>query len=306
MGTPHFAVPTLVEIIGQGAGHEVVACYTREPKPAGRGLEAQLSPVHKQAQQFNIPVFTPKSLRTIEAQEQFAAHEADVAIVVAYGLILPKAILDAPREGCLNLHASLLPRWRGAAPIHRAIMAGDTHSGVMVMRMDEGLDTGAICMGETCPITHNMSTGELHDKLMRLGADLMGRALAALSRGGLQAKPQTNEGVTYAAKITKDEARIDWSLPATTVHNHIRGLSPHPGAFFEANLGSGLTRIKVLECRLSDVKSEAGTILNGLTIACSNGAIELLKVQRAGKSAMSAAEFLQGNQIIGNQIMDAQ
>ncbi len=296
MGTPDFAVPTLAEIIGQG--HEVVACYTREPKPAGRGLEPQVSPVHKQAQLFGIPVFTPKSLRTEEAANQFAAHDADVAVVVAYGMILPLAILEIPREGCLNLHGSLLPRWRGAAPIHRAIMAGDSQTGVMVMRMDEGLDTGAVAMGESCAITPNMTTGELHDKLMRLGADLMGRALAALSRGALNTKPQIEAGVTYAAKITKQEARINWSLPAQDVHNHIRGLSPFPGAFFEVDLGGSLTRVKVLQSRVSDQSGEAGTVLEGLTIACGQGAIELIKVQRAGKSAMSADEFLKGNKLI--------
>jgi methionyl-tRNA formyltransferase len=299
MGTPDFAVPTLAEIIGQG--HEVVACYTREPKPAGRGLEPQLSPVHRQAQLFGIPVFTPKSLRTEEAVAQFAAHDADVAVVVAYGMILPPSILQIPREGCLNLHGSLLPRWRGAAPIHRAIMAGDTHSGVMVMRMDEGLDTGAVAMGESCAITPNMTTGELHDKLMRLGADLMGRALAALSRGALNAKPQIEAGTTYAAKITKQEARIDWSLPAIQVHNHIRGLSPFPGAFFEVDLGGSLTRVKVLQSRVVDKNGEAGTVLEGLTIACGQEAVELMKVQRAGKSAMSMDEFLKGNKLFPNQ-----
>lgn len=295
MGTPDFAVPTLAEIIGQG--HEVVACYTREPKPAGRGLEPQLSPVHKQAQLFGIPVFTPKSLRTEEAAAQFAAHDADVAVVVAYGMILPPAILETPREGCLNLHGSLLPRWRGAAPIHRAIMAGDSQTGVMVMRMDVGLDTGAVAMGEPCAITANMTTGELHDKLMRLGADLMGRALAALSRGALNTKPQVEAGVTYAAKITKQEARIDWSLPASEVHNHIRGLSPYPAAFFEVDFGGSLTRVKVLQSRVSDQSGEAGTVLDGLTIACGQGAVELIKVQRAGKSAMNADEFLKGNKL---------
>jgi methionyl-tRNA formyltransferase len=299
MGTPDFAIPTLAEIIGQG--HEVVACYTREPKPAGRGLEPQLSPVHKQAQLFGIPVFTPKTLRTEEAATQFAAHDADVAVVVAYGMILPPAILKIPREGCLNLHGSLLPRWRGGAPIHRAIMAGDTHSGVMVMRMDEGLDTGAVAMGESCAITPNMTTGELHDKLMRLGADLMGRALAALSRGALNAKPQVEAGTIYATKITKSEARIDWTLPAAQVHNHIRGLSPYPGAFFEVDLGGSLTRVKVLQSRIVNKQGEAGTVLDGLTIACKEGAVELMKVQRAGKSAMSMDEFLKGNKFFPNQ-----
>ncbi len=300
MGTPEFAVPTLAEIIGHG--HEVVACYTREPKPAGRGQELQISAVHKQAQLFGIPVFTPKSLRTPEALAEFVGHEADVAVVVAYGLILPAAILQAPREGCLNLHASLLPRWRGAAPIHRAIMAGDTETGIMVMRMDEGLDTGAVAMGESVSIGPDMTTGELHDKLMRLGADLMARALAAISRGALTVKPQTEAGITYAAKISKLEAKIDWNLSASAVHNHIRGLSPFPGAFFEIDLGSGLSRIKVLRSHLVAGKGDPGTVLGEtLTVACKEGAVELLSVQRAGKSVMSVAEFLRGNKLVPGQ-----
>jgi methionyl-tRNA formyltransferase len=229
MGTPDFSVPVLAEIIGQG--HEVVAAYTRAPKPAGRGMELKLSPVHAMAQRFGIPVHTPKSLRTPEAADLFASHDADVAVVVAYGLILPEAILEAPRECCLNLHASLLPRWRGAAPIQRAIMAGDAATGVMVMKMDIGLDTGPVAMAERVSISPDMTAGELHDKLSPLGADLMGRALAALSRGGLTFQPQAEAGVTYAHKIEKAEARIDWTLPAKAVHDHIRGLSPFPGAF---------------------------------------------------------------------------
>ena len=226
MGTPDFSVPVLTEIIGQG--HEVVAVYTRAPKPAGRGMELRLSPVHALAQSFGIEVFTPRSLRTPEAADLFRAHDADVAVVVAYGLILPKEILEAPRLGCLNLHASLLPRWRGAAPIQRAIMAGDTETGVMVMQMDVGLDTGPVAMAERLSIGPDMTAGELHDRLSPLGADLMVRALAALSRGGLTFQPQAETGVTYAHKIEKAEARIDWTRPAKAVHDHIRGLSPFP------------------------------------------------------------------------------
>ena len=237
MGTPDFAVPTLAEIVGRG--HQVVAVYTREPKPAGRGLDLQRSPVHRQADLFGIPVLTPKTLRSAEAASTFARHEADVAVVVAYGMILPPAILELPELGCLNLHGSLLPRWRGAAPIHRAIMAGDAETGVMVMRMEEGLDTGPIGMVERLEIDIAMTTGDLHNRLKMLGADLMARALAALSCGSLQFRPQSDVGVTYAAKITKEEARIDWTKPARTVHDHIRGLSPFPGAFFEADWGQG-------------------------------------------------------------------
>ncbi len=296
MGTPEFAVPSLTEIIGQG--HEVVACYTREPKPAGRGLAMKLSPVHHLAERFGIPVFTPKSLRSNAEIARFAAHDADVAVVVAYGLLLPKAILDLPREGCLNLHGSLLPRWRGAAPIHRAIMAGDMETGVMVMKMDEGLDTGPVAMVERVKITPEMTTGELHDRMMALGGDLMARALAALARGALLYKPQATNGVTYAAKITKEEARIDWAKPANVVHDHIRGLAPFPGAYFEADLGTGLTRIKVLRSEIVPGNGEAGALLDGhLTVGCGTGAVHLLTVQQAGKGPMSAQEFLRGHRL---------
>jgi len=227
MGTPDFSVPVLTEIIGQG--HEVVACYTRAPKPAGRrGLELTRSPVHETADRFGIPVLTPKSLRNEAEAQAFAAFDADVAVVVAYGLILPAPILEAPVEGCLNLHASLLPRWRGAAPIQRAIMAGDSETGVMVMRMDEGLDTGPVAMVERVAIGENTTAGELHDALMGVGADLMVRALAALSRGSLQFHPQADSGTVYANKIEKAECRIDWAKPAQAVHNHIRGISAFP------------------------------------------------------------------------------
>ncbi len=293
MGTPDFSVPVLTEIVGQG--HEVVAVYSRAPKPAGRGMELKRSPVHALADQLGIPVHTPKSLRSEEVAALFASHEADVAVVVAYGLILPPAILDAPAEGCLNLHASLLPRWRGAAPIQRAIMAGDGETGVMVMKMDEGLDTGPIAMVERQPITPQMTAGELHDRLSHLAADLIVRALSALSRGSLVFQPQAAEGVTYAHKIEKAEARIDWSKSARDVHNHIRGLSPFPGAFFEGDFGKGVERIKVLRAEMVDGAGAAGSVLKGeLTIACSTGAMRLIEIQRAGKAPMSAAEFLRG------------
>ena len=293
MGTPDFSVPVLTEIVGQG--HEVAAVYTRAPRPAGRGMELKPSPVHLLADRLGIPVHTPKSLRSPEAADLFASHDADVAVVVAYGLILPQAILDAPRECCLNLHASLLPRWRGAAPIQRAIMAGDAQTGVMVMKMEAGLDTGPVAMAERVAITPDMTAGELHDKLSPLGADLMVRALAALSRGGLVFQPQAESGVTYAHKIEKAEARIDWAQPAQAVHNHIRGLSPFPGAFFEADFGRGPERIKVLRSRVCAGTGAPGALLGEeLTVACGAGALELVEIQRAGKAPMKPLEFLRG------------
>ena len=293
MGTPDFSVPVLTEIIGQG--HEVVAVYTRAPKPAGRGMEMKLSPVHALAERFGIPVHTPKTLRTPEAAELFRSHDADVAVVVAYGLILPQEILEAPRECCLNLHASLLPRWRGAAPIQRAIMAGDAQTGVMVMKMDVGLDTGPVAMAERVTITPDMTAGELHDKLSPLGADLMVRALAALSRGGLVFQPQAEEGVTYAHKIEKAEARIDWTQSAKAVHDHIRGLSPFPGAFFEGDFGRGLERIKVLRAQVCEGAGAPGALLGDeLTVACGAGALRLIEIQRAGKAPMKPQDFLRG------------
>ncbi len=293
MGTPDFAVPVMTEILGQG--HEIVAVYTRAPKPAGRGMDLRLSPVHALAEKFAIPVFTPKTLRDADEQARFSAHDADIAVVVAYGLILPKAVLDAPRLGCLNLHASLLPRWRGAAPIQRAIMAGDAESGVMVMKMEEGLDTGPVGMAERVTITPDMNAGELHDKLCVIGADLMARALAAASRESLQFTPQSEAGVTYAHKIEKAEARLDWSRDAKSLHDHVRGLSPFPGAFFEVDLGKGLERVKVLRAHLAKGAGSPGTLLDdALTIACGAGALQLLDVQRAGKGPMKAEEFLRG------------
>jgi methionyl-tRNA formyltransferase len=307
MGTPEFAVPTLVEIIGQG--HEVVAVYTREPAQAGRGMELRPSAVHRAAQQLGLPVFTPKSLRTEEAAALFASHAADVAVVVAYGKLLPRAILDAPHEGCLNLHGSLLPRWRGAAPIQRAVMAGDAVSGVCVMQMEEGLDTGPVAMVERCAIGPDMTTGELHDRLMALGADLMARALAALSRGSLGFVAQPEAGVTYAAKITNAEAQLDFAQAADVLHNKVRGLSPYPGAFLMLDLGKGLERVKVLRTRHEpshdgQVLAAPGTILghDGL-IACGNGALRLVDMQRAGRAAMPATEFLRGARLAPGAVL---
>ncbi|MDB5561966.1 MAG: Methionyl-tRNA formyltransferase [Hyphomicrobiales bacterium] len=293
MGTPDFAVPTLSEIVS--SGHEVVAVYTRAPKPAGRGQAERKSPVHLAAEGFGIPVFTPKSLKGAEEQGVFALHDADVAVVVAYGLLLPKPILDAPRLGCLNLHGSLLPRWRGAAPMQRAIMAGDTRTGVMVMQMEEGLDTGPVALVDEMPIGPDMTAGELHDKMMRVGADLMGRALAALERGSLTFTPQSEAGAVYAKKLEKAEARIDWSKPAAEVHNLIRGLSPFPGAWFELEVGGKPVRIKALRSTLAEGQGAPGTILDEeLTIACGDGAVRLTSVQREGKGVMDAPTFLRG------------
>ncbi len=296
MGTPDFSVPTLSEIIG--AGHDVVAVYSQPPRRSGRGMNETKTPVHKFAEEMGIPVLTPKSLRKEEAQEEFRSHEADVAVVVAYGLILPKAILDAPEHGCLNLHASLLPRWRGAAPIQRAIMAGDAETGVMVMQMDVGLDTGDICLGERVAIDENMTAGKLHDQLASTGSDLMVRALAALSRGSLERTPQPEEGVTYAKKIEKAEARIDWGLSAVEVHNHIRGLSPFPGAWFEVEHKGKTERVKVLASEVVELSGSAGEVLDDkLAVGCGEGAVRLVKVQRAGKKPMSVDEFLRGMEL---------
>jgi methionyl-tRNA formyltransferase len=294
MGTPDFAVPALIEIVGRG--HEVAAVYTRAPKPAGRGMELQPSPVEREARRFAIPVLTPRTLRTDEAVAEFRAHKADAAVVVAYGLILPVPVLEAVPLGCFNLHASLLPRWRGAAPINRAIMAGDAESGVMVMKMEEGLDTGPIAMAERLAIAPDMTAGELHDALARLGADLMVRALGALERGTLPFTPQAPDGVTYAAKIDKGETRINWTKPWTAVHDHCRGLSPFPGAWFE--LLSQSARIKVLRTTRGRGAGAPGTVLDDrLTIACGDGAVRLLEVQRAGRQPMKAEDFLRGTAV---------
>ncbi|MBN8179347.1 methionyl-tRNA formyltransferase [Roseibium aggregatum] len=305
MGTPDFSVPTLMEIVGQG--HDVVACYSQPPRPAGRGMDLKKSPVHEAAESFGIPVFTPQSLKGAEEQEAFAALNADVAVVVAYGLLLPKPILEAPEYGCLNLHASMLPRWRGAAPINRAIMAGDKETAVQVMRMEEGLDTGPVCMSETVAIGENMTAGDLHDKLSSLGGDLMVRALAALSRGALGDQTQAEHGVTYAAKLSKQETRIDWSKPAAEVHNHIRGLSPFPGAWCEMPLGGKMERVKVLRSTLGEGSGTPGSVQTGgdvPVISCGAGAVRLEQVQRAGKKPMSGAEFLRGASLSDGTVLD--
>jgi methionyl-tRNA formyltransferase len=292
MGTPDFATPTLAALIG--AGHDLACVYTRPPRPKGRGLAEELSPVHKLALASHIPVRTPATLKDTAQQEIFTALQCDAAVVVAYGLLLPKPILDAPRLGCFNLHASLLPRWRGAAPIQRAIMAGDAETGVTVMRMEEGLDTGHILMAERVKIARK-TYGQLHDELAQLGASLMTRAVGALERGSVEAQPQSAEGATYAKKITTDEARIDWTRSARELDCLVRGLSPSPGAWFEVK-GE---RIKVLYAEPVAGKGTPGEVLpgeisNGLTVACGDGALALTSVQRAGGKAMDAAAFLRG------------
>jgi methionyl-tRNA formyltransferase len=293
MGTPDFAVPTLLELVAHG--HEVVAVYTRAPKPAGRGMKLQPTPVEQEARRLGIPVLTPTTLKTPEALDEFRAHHADAAVVVAYGMILPQAILDAPPLGCFNLHGSLLPRWRGAAPINRAIMAGDAESGVMVMKMDVGLDTGDIAMAERLPITDTMTAADLHDALAPLGADLMVRAMGALARGGLQLRKQSEDGVTYAAKIEKAEARIEWTRPAREVLRHIHGLSPFPGAWCELPSEVEPVRLKILRCELVNGSGAPGNVLDdNLAIACGDRAIRIIELQRAGKAPMKAAEFLRG------------
>ncbi len=294
MGTPEFSVPTLEAIVR--AGHRVLAVYSQPPRPAGRGMADRKSPVHATAEALGIPVSTPRSLKGEAEQRAFAALGADAAVVVAYGLLLPPPALAAPRLGCFNLHASKLPRWRGAAPIQRAIMAGDTETAVMVMRMEEGLDTGPVCLSETVGIDPNMTAGDLHDLLRERGADLMVHALALLEQGRLEARPQPAEGVTYAAKIGKGEGRIDFGTPAASVHDLIRGLSPHPGAWLELPGGaSGPERVKVLRSALAEGRGAPGETLDDrLTVACAEGAVRLIEVQRAGKRAMSAAEFLRG------------
>ena len=291
MGTPGFAVPVL-EAVAE-AGHEVVAAYTRAPAAAGRGMKQRPSPVQTAAEARAIPVRSPADFRGAADRDAFAALGADVAVVVAYGLLLPKPILDAPRLACLNVHASLLPRWRGAAPIHRAVLAGDAETGVAVMRMEEGLDTGPVGLEARVPIGPDATTGELHDVLADEGARLMAEALSRLEAGTLGFTPQAEDGVTYARKITNEEARIDWSRPSRGVHDLVRGLSPFPGAFSELDLGRGPERIKILRGEPVDGSGEPGALL-GESIACGEGAYRPLVLQRAGRAAVTAAEFWRG------------
>ncbi len=293
MGTPDFALPALRAILA--AGHEIAAVYTQKPRAAGRGLALRKSPVHIAAEQAGLKVLTPEKLKHADEQARFRALGADAAVVVAYGLILPKPILEGTKHGAFNIHASLLPRWRGAAPIQRATMAGDLESGVSIMRLGQGLDTGPVCLAGRTPIGRDMTAGELHDELARLGAQLMVEALEQLARGKLDCTPQPDDGVTYAEKIAPGETRIDWSRPALEVHNFIRGLSPYPGAWFEAMLNGKPERVRALRSKLVEVSGTAGTVLDEhLTVACGEGAVRLAQVQRAGKRPMAADEFLRG------------
>ncbi|SLN44725.1 methionyl-tRNA formyltransferase [Roseisalinus antarcticus] len=286
MGTPDFSVAALDGLVA--AGHEIVCVYTQPPRPAGRGKASRPTPVQARAEALRLPVCAPHSLRGAEAQAELAALEADLAVVVAYGLILPQAVLDAPRRGCFNIHASLLPRWRGAAPIHRAIMAGDRETGVCIMRMEAGLDTGPVVLREAVTIAETDTTGDLHDRLAGLGARLVVEALARLE--DLQPEEQPEDGVTYAQKIDKAEARIDWSLGAVEVDRRIRGLSPFPGAWCDA----GGERLKLLRSRVVDGAGAPGTVLDGLTISCGDGAVEIMEAQRQGKRVMDAEDVLRG------------
>ena len=298
MGTPDFAVPTLLELAGRG--FDIAAVYTRAAKPAGRGMDLQPTPVEQQARRMGLPVLTPPTLKAGDTQAAFRAHAADAAVVVAYGLILPKSVLDAAPLGCFNLHASLLPRWRGAAPINRAVMAGDRETGATIMKMDEGLDTGPMAMRDQLPIGADDTAGDVHDKLARLGADLMLRALGALERGTLELTPQPTSGITYADKIAKEETRIDWRKPWKQVHDHCRGLAPFPGAWCEV---AG-TRVKVLRTRKGEGAGAPGTVLDDqLTVACGEGALRLVEVQRAGRQPMRAEEFLRGTSVVPGTIV---
>ena len=296
MGTPDFSVPVLDALVL--AGHEIAAVYCQPPRPAGRGKKDRPSPVQQRAEALGLLVRHPVSLKTAEAQAEFAALGADVAVVVAYGLILPQAVLDAPKSGCLNIHASLLPRWRGAAPIHRAIMAGDVETGVCIMQMEAGLDTGPVLLRAATPIRTTETTIELHDRLSAMGAELIVEALRHLP--DLQPEPQPEEGVTYASKIDKTEARIDWSRPATEVDRQIRGLSPFPGAWFDLDG----TRVKVLASKLAEGEGAAGEVLDDtLRVGCGEGAVQLIRLQRAGKAAQDAQTFQRGAQIAAGTVL---
>ncbi|MBY5760894.1 methionyl-tRNA formyltransferase [Rhizobium leguminosarum] len=294
MGTPEFSVPTLRLLVD--AGHRIVAVYTQPPRPGGRrGLDLQKSPVHQAAELLCLPVFTPVNFKDPEERERFRAFNADVGVVVAYGLLLPESILNGTRDGCYNGHASLLPRWRGAAPIQRAIMAGDAKTGMMVMKMDKGLDTGAVALTREVEIDPNMTAGELHDRLMLVGAKAMAEAMVKLEMNDLPLTPQPEDGVLYAAKIDKAETRIDFSRDAKDVHNHIRGLTPFPGAWFELEIGGKPERVKVLASELAEGQGAAGQLLtDDLVVACGSGAVRLTRMQKAGGKPLAAADFLRG------------
>ena len=295
MGTPDFAVPTL-EAIAE-AGHEIACVYTKAPTASGRGLKQRRTPVHQAADRRGLAVHVPRTLRHPDEEARLRALAPDVAVVVAYGLLLPAAILAVPRHGCLNLHASLLPRWRGAAPIHRAVMAGDRETGIAVMRMEEGLDTGPVAIEARLPIGPDDTTGALHDRLAAEGARLAVEALAGARAGTLRFVPQAEAGVLYAHKITNDEARLDWTWPSGRVHDHVRGLSPWPGAFFEADLGSGPERIKLLRTERAGGNGAPGTLLDGGAVACGEGSVRPLLLQRAGREPIEADAFWRGARV---------
>ncbi|MFN7010285.1 MAG: methionyl-tRNA formyltransferase [Allorhizobium sp.] len=297
MGTPDFSVATLEALCA--AGHDIVAVYTQPPRPGGRrGLDLQKSPVHLAAEKLGLPVLHPVNFREAGDRDRFCDFKADVAVVVAYGLLLPEAILNGTRLGAYNGHASLLPRWRGAAPIQRAIMAGDAETGMMVMKMDKGLDTGPVALTRRVAIGEDMTAGELHDRLSAVGAEAMVEAMAALEAGTLTTVPQAEDGVTYAAKIDKGETRIDFSADSVTVHNHIRGLSPFPGAWFELEANGRPERVKVLGSVRADGEGLAGKVLDqALTIACGRGAVRLKRLQKAGGKPLDAADFLRGTPV---------
>jgi methionyl-tRNA formyltransferase len=298
MGAPEFAVPTLCEIVSEG--HAVAAVYTRGPKPGGRrGLEIKKTPVQATAESLRIPVYTPATLKSEDVQDVFRDHAADVAVVVAYGILLPTPILEAPKHGCLNLHASLLPRWRGAAPIQRAIMAGDAETGVDLMRIEEGLDTGPVALRAIVPIQPADTAGDLTQSLAKIAAKLTVRGLDAVEQGSLMFREQSNLGVCYARKIGKDEAEIDWRHSAVQVRNHIHGLSPTPGAFSNLSIGSRLERVKILRVEAIAAKGAPGMILDTqMTVACGEGAIRILEGQRAGRATMAGREIVRGEQAL--------
>ncbi|MHA6287477.1 methionyl-tRNA formyltransferase [Maricaulis sp. CAU 1757] len=303
MGTPDFAARSLAEIAA--AGHDIVRVYTQPPRRRGRGQAERKTPVHQLAEVLGIPVSTPVSFRDPEVIEEFAGLDLDLAAVVAYGQILPQAALDAPRMGCLNLHASLLPRWRGAAPIQRAIMAGDSETGVQIQQMEAGLDTGPILLSENVAIRETDTAASLHDRLMDAGALMWPRALAALERGSLEAVPQSQDGVTYARKISSEEARIDWARPASELAAHVRGLSPFPGAWFEWVGDKGRVRVKVLMAEAEAGAGEPGVVLDdALLVATGEGALRLKRLQREGKGAMEATDFLRGTSIPAGAELD--
>ncbi len=292
MGTPDFAVPSLAELIA--SGHEIIAVYSQPQRPKGRGQKLTPSPVHAFAETMGLPVFTPESMKDAEAIDTFRSLDLDAACVVAYGQILKSEVLEAPRLGCLNLHGSLLPRWRGAAPIQRAIMAGDKQTGVQIMQMSLGLDEGPILLSERMDILPDDTAASLSERMAHVGAGLWPRALAAIDRGGVTPSKQVG-APTYAKKITPAEARIDWSRPAAEVDAHIRGLSPFPGAWFEAQSEAGPVRIKALLSGLAEGSGAPGTVVDdALTVACGDGAVRLIRVQREGKAAQSAEEMLRG------------